>query len=83
MWEFDHKYVFLFTQTSGDCPLGGSVGAAQVNCRPARVFLIGTGDKNSGAGLSGPYTPVIYILIYSYLLFFVSFLQIVINMMGI
>lgn len=40
------------TQTSGDCPFGGKVGAAQVNCRPALVFLIGTGDRNSGAGLS-------------------------------
>lgn len=40
------------TQTSGDCPFGGRVGAAQVNCSPARVFLIGTGERNSGAGLS-------------------------------
>lgn len=47
----------LLTQTSGGCPLGGSVGAAQVNCSPARVFLIGTGDKNSGAGRSWPYKP--------------------------
>lgn len=41
----------LHTQTSLEpCPLA-KVGAAQVNCKPARVFRIGRGPTNSGQGL--------------------------------
>lgn len=38
----------LQTQTS---LVGGMVADAQVNCMPARVFRIGSGNKNSGGGL--------------------------------
>lgn len=42
----------LHTQTS--FPLYPNVGAAQVNCKPARVFRIGTVATSSGQGLLSP-----------------------------
>jgi hypothetical protein len=42
----------LQTQTSREP--GPQVGAAQVNCKPALVFLIGTAETNSGVILLSP-----------------------------